>query len=77
MGRLPRRQRAVVVLRYFEDLTEARDRRAPRLLGRHREEPVSKALAKLRIDPALDGFPSTSTSGGSSRTDLRAEGTSR
>jgi len=53
MERLPRRQGAVVVLRYFEDLTEAQ---TADLLGCSVgtvKSQASKALAKLRVDPAL------------------------
>jgi RNA polymerase sigma-70 factor (sigma-E family) len=53
LGRLPRRMRAVVVLRYFEDLTEAQ---TAALLGigvGTVKSQTAKAFAKLRIDPAL------------------------
>ncbi len=53
LGRLPRKQRAVVVLRYYEDLTEAE---TARLLGCSVgtvKSQTNKAFAKLRLDPAL------------------------
>jgi RNA polymerase sigma-70 factor (sigma-E family) len=53
LGRLPRGQRAVVVLRYFEDLTEAE---TARLLGCSVgtvKSQTARAFTRLRIDDAL------------------------
>lgn len=53
LGRLPKRMRAVVVLRYYEDLSEAE---TAEILGCSRgtvKSQLSKAMAKLRVDPAL------------------------
>ncbi len=53
LGRLPRRQRAVVVLRYFEDLTERQTADALGVSVGTVKSQTSRALATLRIDPVL------------------------
>jgi RNA polymerase sigma-70 factor (sigma-E family) len=59
LGRLPRKQRAAVVLRYYEGLTEPE---AAAVLGCSVgtvKSQTSRALAKLRIDPALSRTSAT------------------
>jgi RNA polymerase sigma-70 factor (sigma-E family) len=53
LGRLPRGQRAVIVLRYFEDLSEAETARVLDCSVGTVKSQCAKALAKLRYDGAL------------------------
>lgn len=57
LGRLPAGQRAVVVLRYFEDMTEAQ---VANILGCSAgtvKSQTSRALARLRVDGTLRPAP--------------------
>jgi RNA polymerase sigma-70 factor (sigma-E family) len=57
LRRLPRRQRAVIVLRYFEDLSEAEVADALGTAVGTVKSQAARALAKLRIDPELTADP--------------------
>jgi RNA polymerase sigma-70 factor (sigma-E family) len=53
LGQLPRRQQAAVVLRYYEQLSEAETAAVLGCSVGTVKSQTSRALAKLRVDPAL------------------------
>ncbi|SEG38903.1 RNA polymerase sigma-70 factor, sigma-E family [Nonomuraea solani] len=53
VGELPRRQRAVLVLRYFDDLTPEQVAGVLGCSAGTVKKQLSRALARLRVDPAL------------------------
>jgi len=53
LGRLPRKQRAMIVLRYFEDLTEAQTAEVLDCSIGNVKSQTSRALAALRLDASL------------------------
>jgi RNA polymerase sigma-70 factor (sigma-E family) len=54
LGRLPRRQRAAIVLRYFEDMTEAQTADILDCSVGNVKSLTSRGLAALRLDSSLD-----------------------
>ncbi|HMC69974.1 MAG TPA: SigE family RNA polymerase sigma factor [Mycobacteriales bacterium] len=64
LSRLPRRQRAIVVLRYHEDMTEPQVAHALGISVGTVKSQTSKALTKLRGDAALTGYGASVATGG-------------
>lgn len=67
LGRLPRGQRAVLVLRYYEDLTETETARLLDCSVGTVKSQSAKALAKLRSDGALAAGVTVATELGETR----------
>ncbi|WP_064741929.1 SigE family RNA polymerase sigma factor [Hamadaea tsunoensis] len=63
LGRLPRQQRAVIVLRYYEDLSEREIAEILRISPGTVKSHAAKALANLRTDPALLAFDPVAPAG--------------
>ncbi|MEU8081626.1 SigE family RNA polymerase sigma factor [Catellatospora citrea] len=57
LARLPRQQRVVLVLRYFEDLSEAEIAQTLSISPGSVKTHAAKGLAKLRLDPSLRVLP--------------------
>jgi RNA polymerase sigma-70 factor (sigma-E family) len=62
LGRLPARQRAVVVLRYYEDLPEADVAEALHCSVGTVKSQAAKALVKLRVDSSIGPLAEKETS---------------